>query len=60
MPLAVEALTEASTLQATRDAISASIEQCIKEGKTQRECAGMSYSIAREKTGKELGEGRQK
>lgn len=59
MPLSVESLTEDSTLQETRDAISASIEQCVKEGKTQRECAGMSYDLARKNTGKELGEGRQ-
>jgi len=60
MPLPVESLTPESPLNSVREAISASIEQCVKEGKDQKECAGMSYGIARDKTGKELGEGRQR
>jgi len=60
MPLPVEALTMDSTLQETREAISASIAQCMREGgKTQKECAGMAYSIARDNTPHRLGEGRQ-
>ena len=60
MPLPVENLTPESSIVVIRDAISASIKQCMEEGgKTQKECAGMAYGIAREKTGKELGEGRQ-
>lgn len=35
MPLAVEALTPDSDITAIRDAISKSIEQCMKEGKDQ-------------------------
>ena len=58
MPLPVENLTPDSPLTSIREAIGKSIAACIQEGKTQEECAGMSYSIAREKTGKELGEGR--
>jgi len=59
MSLPVESLTMDSTLQETREAISASIAQCIREGKTQKECAGMAYSIARDNTPHSLGEGRQ-
>lgn len=59
MPLAVDNLTPASGEDAIRDAISKSIEKCIQEGRDQKECAGMAYGIAREKTGKPLGEGRQ-
>lgn len=58
MPLAVDSLTKDSTIQSIREAISQSIETCMKEGKTQKECAGMSYSIARENTGQSLGEGK--
>lgn len=57
MPLAVQALTPDSDITAIRDAISKSIEKCMQEGKDQKECAGMAYSMAREATGKELGEG---
>ena len=58
MPLPVDNLTPDSGLQSIREAISQSIAQCMREGgKEQKECAGMSYSIAREKTGKPLGEG---
>ena len=59
MPLAVDNLTPDSNPEQTRDAISKSIEKCMQEGgKTQKECAGMVYSIARDKTGKELNLGR--
>lgn len=60
MPLAVENLTPESPMVSIREAISATIKQCMDEGgRTQKECAGMAYDIAREKTGKSLGEGRQ-
>ena len=59
MPLAVESLTPESGMDAVRDAISKSVEKCIAEGKDQKECAGMAYGIARDKTGKPLGEGTQ-
>ena len=59
MPLAVDALTPDSGLDAIREAISKSIEQCILEGKDQKQCAAMAYSIARDKTGQALGEGSQ-
>lgn len=58
-PLAVDNLTPDSPLTSVREAISKSIEQCMNEGKDQKQCAAMSYDIAREKTGKELNEGRQ-
>ena len=60
MPLAVDNLTPYSGLQTIRDAISSSMSTCMKEGgRTQKQCAGMIYGIAREKTKKSLGEGKQ-
>jgi len=59
MPLPVEALTPDSGLDPIREAISKSIEQCVQEGKDQKQCAAMAYSIARDKTGQALGEGSQ-
>ena len=61
MPLAVENLTPQSHDPAIQEAISLSIEQCMKEGgKSQKECAGMVYGMARDSTGKELGYGKTK
>jgi len=58
MPLPVDNLTPDSGLGAIREAISQSIAQCMREGgREQKQCAAMAYSIAREKTGKSLGEG---
>lgn len=54
MPLAVDNLNKNSTEDQIREAISATIEQLIKEGKTQKEAAGQAYNMARDKTGKEL------
>lgn len=60
MPLPVDNLTPQSPTTAVRDAISQSIQQCMSEGgRTQRECAGMAYGIARDKTGQPLAEGQQ-
>jgi len=61
MPLPVDNLTPQSSVVAIREAISQSIEACMKEPNdtSQEQCAAIAYSIAREKTGKELGEGRQ-
>ena len=69
MPLPVSNLTPDSSTVAIRDASSASIEQCMQEpipegydvteANKQKWCAAQSYSIARENTGKSLGEGRQ-
>lgn len=60
-PLAVENLTPDSSIVSVREAISESMSQCMKEGgREQKECAGMIYSIAREKSGKSLNEGRQR
>jgi len=59
MPLAVENLNENSTMEQIREAISETIRYLMKnEGKTQREAAGQAYSMARDKTGKELNYGR--
>lgn len=70
MPLPVDNLTPQSPVPAIRDAISASIEQCmaepipegydVNEGNKQKWCSGKAYGIAREKTGKELAEGTQR
>ena len=60
MPLSVENLTPESNDKAIQDAISDSISQCMKEGgRTQKECAGMIYDMARDKTGKALDMGRR-
>lgn len=55
MPLAVERLTPDSSVEAIREAISQTIAQLIKEGKTPKEAAGQAYGMAREATGKSLG-----
>ena len=59
MPLSVQSLSPDSNDRDIQEAISQSIEQCMREGgKTQEQCAGQAYGIAREQTGKELGVGR--
>jgi len=58
MPLAVEALNDTSSMEQIRQAISDTIGQLIREGKTQEEAAGQAYSMARQSTGKELDFGR--
>ena len=58
MPLPAESLTPDSPVGTIRQAISESIAACMREGgRTQKECAGMAYGMARQATGKELGEG---
>lgn len=60
MPLPVDNLTKESSLQSIRDAISGSIEACMKEeGRDQKQCAAIAYSIARKNTGNPLREGNQ-
>jgi len=52
-------LTPDSTPDQIRLAISAEMEHCMSSGKgDQKQCAGMSYGIAREKTGKPLDNGK--
>ena len=61
MPMMVESLTPNSNEKEIRDAISQSMEQCMKEGgREMKECAGMIYGMARDKTGKSLAEGTQR
>ncbi len=61
MPLAVDSLTMESSLQSTREAISSSIAQCMKEGgRTQAECSGMVYGTARANTPHQLKEATQR
>ena len=69
MPLPVDNLTADSGLASIRTAIGQSIKMCMDEptpegydvsqGNKQKWCAGKSNGIAREKTGKSLGEGTQ-
>ena len=59
MPLPVEQLAPDSPVTTIREAISKSIQTCMQEGKTQQECAGIAYGIARDRTGQTLAEGTQ-
>jgi septin family protein len=62
MPLAVDNLNKESSMNTIREAINQSFETCMKEpakkGEStkdqQSRCGSMIYSIAREKTGKQL------
>ena len=59
MPLAVDQLGEKSSDKDTQDAISKSIETCMREGgRSQEQCAAIAYEKARERTGKELNYGK--
>ena len=70
MPLAVDSLTSDSPMTSIREAIGQSIGQCMREpipegydvneGNKQQWCAAKAYSIARQNTGKALGEGTQR
>lgn len=61
MPLSVDNLKPDTNDKEIQDAISSSMETCMREGgKTQEQCAGMIFGIARDKTGKELDFGRQR
>ena len=48
-------LTKDSSPQVIRDWIGKYIATCIKEGKDQKQCAGIAYDMAREATGKDIG-----
>ena len=54
MPLAVNKLNKDSTDKDVQDAISATIQKLMDEGKSQKEAAGQAYNQARQATGKEL------
>ena len=59
MPLPVESLTPDSPEGTIREAISQSIAACMREGgRDQKQCAAISYELARTATGKSLGEGK--
>jgi|TARA_R100000306_G_C4304898_1_gene107098 hypothetical protein len=48
MPLPVDNLTKQSSAEEVREAITASVQQCMQEdGKEQQECVAMSIGIAR-------------
>ena len=57
MPLATDSLTRDSSTEAVRQAISASISQCVSEGKSQEQCAAIALDSARRRTGRGLGQG---
>lgn len=53
MPLPAEALTGRSSDEEIKQAISASIEQCMQEGgRGQDQCIAMAHEMARQATGK--------
>jgi len=54
MPLKVEGLTPASSDEEVKGAISDSIAQCVREGKEQKVCVAMVYTMARGATNKGL------
>ena len=59
MPLPADNLTPESSDLQIQEAISQSIEACMREGgRDQKQCAAIAYGIAREKTGKGLNYGR--
>lgn len=68
MPMPVDKLTDQSDDKTTQDAISASIQMCmrepipagtnVKDSEKQKWCSGKSYGIARQKTGKPLNYGK--
>jgi len=66
-PLPVEGLTPESDMPSIRQMISKSMKQCMGEAmegvpdsEKSNRCAGMIYSMARERTGKDLAEGTQR
>ncbi len=52
MPLPVQNLNPNSTDEEIAEAVRASIEQCIDEGKDAKQCAAIAYRYARDLTGK--------
>jgi hypothetical protein len=61
MPLPVESLTPEANDRVINEAISQSVEKCMREGgKSQEQCAAMAYEMARKSTGKPLGVGKQR
>ena len=54
MPLAAEGLSPTSSDDEIQAAISASIKQCVDEGREQDQCIAMAYSMAKKSTGKKL------
>lgn len=56
MPTAVDKLSKDSSDAQVKAAISACIATEVKSGRKQDQAVAMCYSMAREKTGKELGQ----
>lgn len=55
MPLPAEGLTKDSSDEEIKNAISASIKQCMDEGgREQAQCIAMVYSMSRKATGKRM------
>ncbi len=55
MPMPVDTLRPQSSVDEISKAISDSIAQCVNEGKEQKQCVAIAFSIARKRTGKNLG-----
>jgi len=52
MPLPIESLSPNSSPEQIKQAISASISQCVNEGKEQDVCIAMVYRMAEKATGR--------
>ncbi len=50
MPLPTESLNPSSTKEQIDAAISASIAQCVREGKDQAQCQAIAFSTAKKAT----------
>lgn len=57
MPLPIESATRQTPKNMVRELIGKSIEQCIKEGKSQKQCAAIAYEIASKKTEQDMSNG---
>lgn len=58
MPSPAESLSSNSSDEQIQQAISSSIEQCMREGgREQDQCIAIAYEMARKATGRHLGRG---
>ncbi len=58
MPLPTETLSRDSSPDIIREAVSASISQCMSEGgKSREQCVAIALDSARQRTGRGLGQG---
>lgn len=58
MPLPTDSLTRDSSTEVVRQAVSATISQCMDEGgKNRNQCVAIALESARRRTGRGLGQG---